>query len=416
MAVALLTAAALHGCTGATADDRVLVVLGPWPDNSIEATVFVRVLKAYEKKATLDITYQGTRAIGQVLSGKIKDGTLPDVAIMPQVGEMASYATEDLARPVTSLVGWPHRRFGKPGAVAADDRALWRGSEAYAVAIKTDVKSLIIYENQQFTPAKPTTLADLPGLTGSKPWCLGLGAPSSPGWPGTDWIEDLVLHEAGPDGYERWASGRDPIGRRLPLPWADDDEAAPPGPVRRAFDLFGTIAGNPGQREDALLRSPEEADQILDTGKCTAMHQSSFYAGGSGEIHQFPEALSGGAVEVSADFAARFTDHPAAEGLLRFLMKDPEWVAASGGFVLQPDPLPWIYQGSRANIAQILADNPPRCLDASDAMPTTMAAAFQNAILEYVAEPARVRDILADLQEVQDALPPDERLRVYCTV
>ncbi|MFE3187099.1 hypothetical protein ACFXKR_40610, partial [Streptomyces violascens] len=38
-------------------------------------------------------------------------------------------------------------------------------------------------------------------------WCIGMGDDGASGWPGSDWIEDLILQTAGPVLYERWATG-----------------------------------------------------------------------------------------------------------------------------------------------------------------------------------------------------------------
>ncbi len=34
------------------------------------------------------------------------------------------------------------------------------------------------------------------------------------GWPGTDWIEDLVLRNAGPDVYDQWVKNEIPFTDR----------------------------------------------------------------------------------------------------------------------------------------------------------------------------------------------------------
>ena len=44
-----------------------------------------------------------------------------------------------------------------------------------------------------------------------------------------------------------------------------------------------------------------------------------------------------------------------------------------------------------------------------------MATAFQNAILEYVAEPGDLTQILNRLEQVRDGITPDEFLTVVCS-
>ena len=50
-------------------------------------------------------------------------------------------------------------------------------------------------------------------------------APPS-GWPGTDWIEDFVLRQSGPDVYDAWVAGEQP--------WTSPE-------IRSAFEAFGEV-------------------------------------------------------------------------------------------------------------------------------------------------------------------------------
>ncbi len=34
-----------------------------------------------------------------------------------------------------------------------------------------------------------------------------MAAGTATGWAATDWVEDVVLHQAGPDAYDRWIAG-----------------------------------------------------------------------------------------------------------------------------------------------------------------------------------------------------------------
>ena len=396
----LLTPAASACADDGAGDGEVLVVLGPWLPQKAndEADVFTRVIEKYEKSLGVDIDYQGTRAIGQALRAKVRDGTPPDIAILPTVGELVGFANEDLARPVTTMVGRPSPALGYE--VVVDHGALWRGDRAYAVAIKTDLKSLLIFPSASET-VPPATVAGMTAID-RRQWCLGLGEPSSPGWPGTDWVEDLLLHQpGGRDSYQQWASGK--------LAWTSPQ-------VRTAFKDFRDhyVA----DRDRALLTAPQAAADALGHG-CTAMHQSSYYAQHGERMFLFPQSENG--LEVSADFAARFTDNPAAEKLLEMLTDEngglvKNWVEESRDLVYPLRPDEKAYDDEyRSNVAKYLKNAAARCMDASDAMPPTVAAAFQNAILEYVAYPTHLTDILDRLQGVQDDVPLDERLRVHCS-
>ena len=83
----------------------------------------------------------------------------------------------------------------------------------YGIWYRASVKSLVWYnpkafEAQGFTV--PTTWDEMLALSdqivaaGAMPWCIGLESGDATGWPGTDWIEDIMLRTAGPDVYDQW--------------------------------------------------------------------------------------------------------------------------------------------------------------------------------------------------------------------
>ena len=44
-----------------------------------------------------------------------------------------------------------------------------------------------------------------------KPWCAGFESGEATGWPGTDWVEDVVLRAQGPEVYDQWVSHEIPF-------------------------------------------------------------------------------------------------------------------------------------------------------------------------------------------------------------
>ena len=60
------------------------------------------------------------------------------------------------------------------------------------------------------------------------PWCIGLESDEASGWPGTDWIEDFLLRQSGPQVYDDWVAGR--------VKWTSPE-------VRWAFQSYGTVVG-----------------------------------------------------------------------------------------------------------------------------------------------------------------------------
>ena len=98
----------------------------------------------------------------------------------------------------------------------------------------------MFYNKPAFTAAGytvPTTIDELLALTdkikatGKTPWCIGLESGGATGWPGTDWIEELVLKQSGPDVYDKWVAG---------------DVKFEDPPIKAAFDTYAKIALTPG--------------------------------------------------------------------------------------------------------------------------------------------------------------------------
>jgi len=76
-------------------------------------------------------------------------------------------------------------------------------------------KGFVYYPKKAFDAAGykvPTTMAELQALEdqmvkdGSTPWCIGIESGAATGWVATDWIENNLLDEAGPDTYDKWVN------------------------------------------------------------------------------------------------------------------------------------------------------------------------------------------------------------------
>jgi alpha-glucoside transport system substrate-binding protein len=84
------------------------------------------------------------------------------------------------------------------------------------IFIKVAVKGLVFYNPEKFEAANYEVPEDFDGLNalveqmkedGTTPWGIGLESDAASGWPGTDWIEDFVLRQSGPEVYDAWWQG-----------------------------------------------------------------------------------------------------------------------------------------------------------------------------------------------------------------
>jgi alpha-glucoside transport system substrate-binding protein len=67
---------------------------------------------------------------------------------------------------------------------------------------------------------------------GNAPWCLGMESGAATGWVGTDWVEEILLRQAGPAVYDDW------VNHEIPF----NDPA-----VEAALETFGEIVQDEAQ-------------------------------------------------------------------------------------------------------------------------------------------------------------------------
>ncbi|MEU8505533.1 carbohydrate ABC transporter substrate-binding protein [Streptomyces brevispora] len=395
----ILTAA---GCglsaPGGSDEEPKVTILGPWTDD--QERHFKEVLDDFG----IPYTYQGTAATREVLLAEVQAGNPPDIAILPGVGELVEYAVEKRLRSLRGL--YEPKEYGKPWQPEAEgmDGHLW-------VPLKADLKSIVWYREDTPPPPAPARLDS---------WCIGMGDDGASGWPGSDWIEDLILQTAGPVAYARWATGD--------MSWTDKH-------VMKAWTTWaGLLVQDPKVARNALLddhRGPVGGHGLLFGGGCDLEHQGSFasaFYGDRKEQARFVDSaplLPGGrytvkAHEVSADFAALFGGSGPARDMIRRLASrsaQEDW-GRKGGVFSANAAVPARTGAVEKQISSRLADQRvPLCLDASDVMPAAVRDAFYEAVLLTVAHPDKpVLERLKDIQKVQDAQPRDTpRLTDVCS-
>lgn len=393
--VVVLISAGSMVAVWAQREDPPVTILGPWTDGQGEQ--FEEVLRSFG----IPFEYQGTAAQREVLLSKVQSGEPPDIAIMPGVGELAEYADQGRLKSLDGL--YAEADYGSPWKSETQSP---RGP--FWVPVKADLKSIVWYR-QGDNPA------DSAGRLRS--WCIGMGDDGASGWPGSDWIEDLVLQRAGPDIYGKWALAAD--GEKW---WTGD-------PVREAWEAWaGLLRQDEEAAGNALLTdhrgAPGRHGLLFDGPEgCALEHQGSFarsFYGKKGKqvgVTDSAPLLPGGpyrvrAHEVTGDFAALFSERTQARDLIRRLASregQQKWAESADVFSanrrvrLKGGPVEKV-------IADRLTGAGPRCLDASDVMAPAVRDAFYEATLLTIARAAAgedldVRGLLTDVQKVQDAQP-----------
>lgn len=342
LAIAAVAGLTLAGCSGGpgstgsdagAAGDGTVTVYGTISDT--EADLLEESWAAWEKDNNIDIQYEASKEFEAQISIRAQGGSAPDIAIFPQPGLMADLASRDFLKPAPKAVednvdkGW-----------SAD----WKNygtvdGTLYGAPLMASVKGFIWYSPSKFKEwgvEVPQTWDDLLAVTktiqektGKAPWCAGFASGEATGWPGTDWVEDLVLREAGPETYDKWVANE--------IPFTDPA-------IKTAFDSVGEILLNPayvnaGYGKVKSINSTPFGDvaTTISDGTCALTHQASFFdgfivdAGGTvgpdGDVWAFitPAAEAGGqAVTGGGEIVAAFSDDADTQKVLEFL-SSAEW-------------------------------------------------------------------------------------------
>ncbi|WEO94488.1 ABC transporter substrate-binding protein [Streptomyces sp. FXJ1.172] len=384
----ILLAAALVAGVRALGQEPTVTLLANWTGTD-ERDFRDTVLKPFERAHHIHVDYQGSSAESQVLGADVEAGTPPDVVVLTGPGELAAYARQGRLKPLEDLV--PRGGFGASWTTALDGHVYW-------FPLKADLKSIVWY------PAGTGGRALAGAAREPGQWCVGMGSGATSGWPGTDWIEDILLQQSGPDAYQRWARGT--------LPWRSAQ-------VKGAWTTWGRMLGAGGDPDlvRRALKTPYQNASVPVTRTprgCTLEHQGSFIrtadawkrADGRYEpsARLIPGARTTGAWEVSGDLVALLHATGEARTLIRYLASadvQRAWNARESGFSVSPAaqsaPAGAGAAWHRSLAATLLDDRAVHCFDASDAMPPSVRDAFAEATIEFLAHPGHLDALLKNL-------------------
>jgi alpha-glucoside transport system substrate-binding protein len=390
-------------------------VIGTWGGS--EQDSFLAMVKPFEDQTGIQVQYEGTRDLNAILTTRVQAGNPPDVAGLPGPGQMAEFARAGKLVDLGPVLDQRALRdeyledWLKTGTV---------DGKLVGIFIKASLKGPIWYDAKELPKvsggAVPKTWDELMALsekiagTGSAPWCIGLNSAAASGWPGTDWIEDIVLRQAGPDKYDQWWQGT--------LAWTSPE-------IKAAWQTWGKLVGDEkmvfGGRQSMLATNFGDAGNPLFTSPpgCYLHHQLSaitdFFTKNNPNVKPgedfnyfpFPDINQqySGSLEAAGDLFGMFKDTPQARALIQYLTT-PEaqaiWVKRGGALspnkAVAADQYP--DQISRQQ-SQDLLNAKTVVFDASDQMPDAMNTAFFTAILNFVQNPGNLDSILSDLDRTR---------------
>ncbi|MEU5599685.1 ABC transporter substrate-binding protein [Streptomyces sp. NPDC020298] len=369
--------------------ERTVTLLANWTED--DAKKFEkRVLAPFEARHHIHVDYQGSSAESEVLSADVEAGTPPDVVVLTGPGELALYYKQHKLKRLDELISKDD--FGKSWISSFSDGVYW-------FPLKADLKS-IVWSPRGMSDEQRAQAAGQP-----RQWCLGMGSGATSGWPGTDWIEDILLQKYGWETYQRWALGK--------LSWTSDE-------VEEAWKKWGELvgAGDDDVVKRALNASYRDASGLATKTppQCGLEHQASFvgtekaWKDGKGVYKPSAPLLTGKAGsnswEVSGDLVALLHETPEARELIRYLASaeaQQAWSSVETGFSVNNEVHVNTYKGAqRRSLAHTLLDQDAvHCFDASDAMPPSVRDAFAQATIDYLARPVRLKPLLRDLDALR---------------
>lgn len=317
-------------CMGAQPGDEVSM-LYQW--SGVEEAALNQVLQPLVDACGIVLKPESTRDQA-LLDTRVKAGTPPDVAFW-QVAQLVQY--QDQLKTMDSL-GANKASYGDFFLDPMTIDGKWLG-----LPIKADVKSIIWYSPANFESlgyTVPTTWEELDALVekmaadGNVPWSMGFESGDATGWTGTDFVQDIMLVQQGPDFVNGLMDGS--------VPYND------PG-VKQAYETYGkwamdekyTVGGAPGTLSTGFLDAIYKP--FADPLEAMMVKQSGF-AGGE-VAKQFPDLKQGtdydffvvpgiqglqGAVEPMM----AFSDKPAVKALVAYLSSaqgGANWAQATFG-------------------------------------------------------------------------------------
>ena len=262
--------------------------------------------------------------------------------------------------------------------------------------VKADVKTLIWYSPANFKAAGyvvPTTWEELDALVekmvadGNVPWSLGMESGDATGWTGTDFIQDILLVQQGPEYVSSIISGE--------ISYNDAG-------VKEAYETYGkwakdpkyTVAGAEGTLStgfnDAILKvfaDDPEAYMVKQSGFASGTILGTYPDKVYGEDYDFFGVPGAKGLQGGSDWLMVFNDTPAVRSLIKYLSSDKGGQAwAQAGFDLTPNAAGNASYSSSEAIkkAELLSSATGFTPDIGDSIPGGFGSAEFSGITDYV--------------------------------
>lgn len=380
------------------AQNGKVTVMAVWGGQELDA--FMKVVEVFEAATGIDVQYEATRDLPTLITTRLEAGNPPDIVALTGLGLMKDLAQEGALVDLTEVLDMA--TLEKDYSETWIDLATYNDG-LYGLYISADVKSLVWYNPKAFAAkgyTVPKTWEEMESLmdemveNGDVPWSIGLEAAAASGWPGTDWIEDIMLRTAGPEVYDQWVNHD--------IPWTD-------ARVKRAFEIFGNIVRDPkltwggptaalatnfGDAANPLFTEPPQAYLHRQASFIVSFIKTNYPNLVAGEDFNFfilppIDEEYGTPMLGAADMISMMNDTPEARAFMRFLATPGAqsiWVSELGKLGINSRINPNVYPDDLTrDMANALQEASTFRFDGSDMMPSAVGSgAFWTGILDYV--------------------------------
>jgi alpha-glucoside transport system substrate-binding protein len=288
----------------------------------------------FEECTGVDVQPEWSQDFEAQIVVRVQSGSAPDIAILPQPGLLAT-----LVRDTGAVLPG----FEEVEALVDENWApAWKeyGSvdgTFYAAPNSSNSKSFAWYSPSAFEEAGyevPKTWEDMIALSdqivadnpdGSvKPWCAGIESGVATGWPTTDWMEDVMLREYGPDVYDQWVAHE--------IPFNGEEVGAVLEKVGTILKNEDYVNGGFGGVQTIATTEFQEGGIPITQGNCYMHRQASFYINfwpegttiaEDGDVFAFYFPANEGSTEnpvlVGSEFITAFDDRPEVRAFATYL-------------------------------------------------------------------------------------------------
>lgn len=321
-------------CMGAQSGDTV-TMLYQWSGQEEEN--LNQILRPLLDECGIVIQAESTRDQA-ILDTRVQAGNPPDIAFW-NIVQVEQY--QDQIVPVTDL-----------GITPDNYPEFWQdlgtvGGEWRALPVKSDVKTIIWYSPINFDAfgyEVPQTWSDLEALVeqmvadGNVPWSMGFESGDATGWTGSDFIQDIMLVQQGPDYVLGIIDGS--------VPYNDEG-------VRQAWETYGqwakdpqyTVGGAQGTLSTGFVpaihlvfQDPPEAMMVKQSGFAGGEIEAQFPGLEYGTDYDFFQVPDAQGLQGGMDWMMAFSDSPAVQAIFSYFSSEvggQRW--AEVGFDLTPN-------------------------------------------------------------------------------